>query len=154
ADFRNYSGQIGPFFADKNSCTQCFISSEPIAAKNQGFDVGYLRVADSGYNPYTNVLFTSEKYIADHPDVVQAVVTATLRGWMTFIAKPSDYLPFLKEQNPDSDISLAAEGQKVEASLYTGKTFDKTKFGLITMERAKTLHDQMREVGVLEADVD
>jgi NitT/TauT family transport system substrate-binding protein len=150
ADFRNYTGQIGPFLADKSACTQCFISSEPIVAKKQGFDVGYLRVADSGYNPYTNVLFTSDKYIAEHSDVVQAVVTAALRGWNSFIDKPSDYLPYLKEQNPEYDIALAAESQKVEATLYTGKTLDKTKFGLLSMERVKTLHDQLREVGVLE----
>lgn len=153
-DVRNFTGQIGPFLADKTSVTQCFISSEPIVAKKQGFDVGYLRVADSGYNPYTNLLFTSEKLIQDRPDVVQAVVTAGLKGWYSFINKPGDYLPFLKQQNPDYDLDLAAEGQKVEATLYTGKTFDKAKFGQITLERVKTIHDQMRDVGVLEKDVD
>lgn len=155
-DVRNYTGQIAPFLADtsKKAVTQVFISSEPIVAKKQGFDVGFLRVADSGYNPYTNLLFTSERMIKDKPDVVQAVVTAGLKGWFSFINKPADYLPFIKQQNPDYDIDLAAEGQKVEATLYTGKTFDRSKFGLITTERVKTLHDQMRDVGVLEKDVD
>jgi NitT/TauT family transport system substrate-binding protein len=155
-EVRNYTGTIQPFLADstKKFVTQCFISSEPIVAKKQGFDVGYLRVADSGYNPYTNMLFTSEQVIKDKPDVVQAVVTAGLKGWLSFIAKPADYIPYLKEQNPDYDVDLAAEGQKVEATLYTGKTFDKAKFGLITMDRVKTIHDQMREVGVLDKDLD
>ena len=155
-EVRNFTGTIQPFLADstKKFVTQCFISSEPIVAKKQGFDVGYLRVADSGYNPYTNLLFTSEQMIKDKPDVVQAVVTAGLKGWFSFISKPTDYIPFLKEQNPDYDVDLATEGQKVEATLYTGKTFDKAKFGQITMERVKTIHDQMREVGVLEKDQD
>lgn len=151
---RNYAGTIQPFLADKTVVTQCFIASEPLVAKKQGFDVGYLRVADSGYNPYTNLLFTSEKMIQEKPDVVQAVVTAGLRGWLNFIGKPADYIPFIKQQNPDYDVEIATEGQKIEATLYTGKTFDRTKFGQITMDRVKTIHDQMREVNVLEKDVD
>jgi NitT/TauT family transport system substrate-binding protein len=151
---RNYTGQIGLFLADKKVVSQCFITTEPLVAKKQGFDVGYLRVADSGYNPYTNVLFTTEQYIKEKPEVVQAAVTATLRGWLSFVAKPADYIPFLKQQNPDYDAALAVDTQKQEVALYTDGTFDPAKMGLITMARMKQIHDQMREVGVLEKDLD
>jgi len=154
-EVRNYTGQIGLFLADKTVVSQCFITSEPLVAKQQGFDVGYLRVADSGYNPYTNVLFTTEQAIKDKPEVVQAVVTAGLKGWLSFTAKPADYLPFLKQQNPDYDLALAAEGQKIEATLYTDSpTPNLSKIGEITMARMKTIHDQMREVGALDKDLD
>lgn len=154
-EVRNYTGQIGLFLADKNVVSQCFITSEPLAAKKQGFDVGYLRVADSGYNPYTNVLFTTEQAIKDQPEVVQAVVTAGLKGWLSYIAKPDTYLPYLKQLNVDYDTELGAAGQKVEATLYTDSpTPDLAKIGAITMARMKTIHDQMREVGVLEKDLD
>ena len=46
------------------------------------------------------------------------------------------------------------ETQKAEVPLYTGGTFDSSKMGLITMDRMKLIHDQMREVGALEKDVD
>lgn len=151
---RNYTGQLQLFLADKKVVTQCFVTTEPLIAKKQGFDVGFIKVADSGYNPYTNVLFTSEKMIKDKPDVVQAVVTAGLRGWKNYAERAKDYLPFIKEQNPEYDIDLAAEGQKVERELYTELPYDFKKFGVITPERMKTIHDQMREVGVLEKDVD
>ena len=153
-EVRNYTGQLGLFLADKTVVTQCFVTSEPIVARKQGFDVGYLRVADSGYNPYTNVLFTTEKMAQDKPDVVQAVVTAGLRGWKSFIEKPATYLPFLKQQNPDYDIELAVDIQKGEVPLYTGATYDFSKMGLITLERMQTIHDQMREVGALDKTID
>jgi len=153
-EVRNYTGQIGLFLADKTVVSQCFFTTEPIIAKKQGFEVGYLRVADSGYNPYTNVLFTTEQMIKDKPEVVQAVVTSGLKGWLNFIAKPADYIPFLKQQNADYDTELAVETQKAEVPLYTGGTFDSSKMGLITMDRMKLIHDQMREVGALEKDVD
>jgi NitT/TauT family transport system substrate-binding protein len=151
---RNYTGQLSLFLADKSVVTQCFVTTEPFIAKKQGFDVGFLRVADSGYNPYTNVLFTSEKMIQDRADVVQAVVTAGLRGWKSYTERAKDYLPFIKEQNTEYDIELAVETQKAEQALYTGDPYDFKKFGLITMERMKTIHDQMREVGVLDKNVD
>lgn len=153
-EVRNYTGQLSLFLADKSVVTQCFITSEPLIARKQGFDVGYIRVADSGYNPYTNVLFTSERMIQEKPDVVQAVVTAGLRGWRSYTQDPAKYLPFIKEIRPDYDIELALESQKEEEKLYTGEPFDFDKFGTITMERMQTIHDQMREVGVLEQDVD
>ncbi|MGH2451249.1 MAG: ABC transporter substrate-binding protein, partial [Candidatus Limnocylindria bacterium] len=153
-EVRNFTGQLPLFLADKTVVTQCFITSEPLIARKQGFDVGFLRVADSGYNPYTNVLFTSEAFIQKNPEVVQAVVTAGLRGWRSYTQDPAKYMPFIKEIRPDYDTELGLESQKEEAKIYTGEPFDFDKFGLITMERMQTIHDQMREVGVLEKDVD
>ena len=58
-----YRGQLATFLAEENSVTQCFVSSEPPAATQQGYSVGAPLNADSGYNPYANVMFAMEQTV-------------------------------------------------------------------------------------------
>jgi NitT/TauT family transport system substrate-binding protein len=58
-----YVGGITNFLNDKDYAQQCFVFSEPIAAKRQGADAQVFLVADAGYNPYTGVVITSGEYL-------------------------------------------------------------------------------------------
>ena len=50
--------RITQFLADKDFAQQCFVFSEPVAAKHKGADTKVFLIADSGYNPYTGVVIT------------------------------------------------------------------------------------------------
>jgi NMT1/THI5 like len=109
-----YNGQLANFMADESAVTQCFISSEPPAATKQGAKVAYLKVADSGFNPYTNVIGTNEQTIKDHPEIVQAFVTASLAGWKAYVQDPTAALAYIKVQNKDTDAELATRGTRLD----------------------------------------
>src|SRR5580704_4922191 len=49
-------GDISSFLNDDNFAQQCFIVSEPLAAKRKGVAVKVFPVAGIGYNPYTTVV--------------------------------------------------------------------------------------------------
>ncbi len=55
--------------------------NEVIAAREKGFDVNIISPASYGLNFYADTLFTTEKMVKDHPDVVKRFVAATLKGW-------------------------------------------------------------------------
>jgi NitT/TauT family transport system substrate-binding protein len=149
-----YSGQLATFMADESAVTQCFLSSEPVAATQQGAQIGTLRVADSGFNPYVNVIGTNEQTIRDQPDVVQAFVTASLAGWKAYVANPTATLAYIKEQNKDTDPEQASQAATIEKPLVLGPTSDPKAIGTLTQQRFKDLHDQLREVNMLKADLD
>jgi len=149
-----YRGQLATFLADETAVTQCFVGDEPLAAEKQGFSVGALLNADSGYNPYGNVMFAMEQTVKDKPDLVQAYVIASLQGWKSYADKPEPILAFIKEYNKDYDIDLAAKTAQVEKPLLTGRSYDPKLLGMMTEQRWKELHDQMREVGGLKSDLD
>src|SRR5918993_3512624 len=60
-------GDLSAFRADPNYTMQCFVTSEPLAAKKAGLDVQTFLVADAGYNPYTTVLVTRGDYLKQNP---------------------------------------------------------------------------------------
>jgi NitT/TauT family transport system substrate-binding protein len=83
-----YAGSIAPFLADKNMVTQCYVTNEPFQAQQQGVDVTVLKVADYGFNPYSDSLLTTDSVIADDPDLVGRVVRAVAAGWEEYLADP------------------------------------------------------------------
>jgi NitT/TauT family transport system substrate-binding protein len=149
-----YRGQLATFLAEESSVTQCFVSSEPPAATQQGYSVGALLNADSGYNPYANVMFAMEQTVKEKPDVIQAYVTASLQGWKSYAESPEPIVAFMKEFNKDYDVALGLKAAEIEKPLLTGKSYDPKLLGTMTEARWKELHDQMREVGVLKSDLD
>ena len=149
-----YNGQLANFMADESAVTQCFLSSEPVAAAAQGAQVASLKVADSGFNPYVNVIGTNEQTIRNQPEVVQAFVTASLAGWKAYVADPTATLAYIKEQNKDTDPDQAAQAAAIEKPLVLGPANDASAIGTLTQQRFKDLHDELRAVNMLKADLD
>jgi NitT/TauT family transport system substrate-binding protein len=110
--------------------------------------------ADSGYNPYGDIIVTTEQMVKDQPEVVQAYVTASIAGWKTYLEDPKPTLAVIKEANKDYDLDLGAQAAMVEKPLLLNKGTDPKVLGQITDERMKTLYDQMRQAGVLKTDID
>jgi NitT/TauT family transport system substrate-binding protein len=154
AELMTYNGQLATFLADESAVFQCYISEEPIAAAKQGVEVGYLRTADSGYNPYSNIMGTTEQLIKDKPDVVQAFVTASLAGWKAYVEDPKPTLDAIKSVNKDYNIELGAQSAAIERPLVLGDANDPKLIGTITEQRFKDMHDQLRSVAALKADID
>jgi NitT/TauT family transport system substrate-binding protein len=152
-----YTGQAATFLSDEENVSQCFVSSEPVILKEQGKEVGYLLIADSGFNPYNNAMICLESTIRDQPDLVQAYVTASLKGWMDYVKDPEPTLEYIKSDfNQEKDLTIERKVFDVEKNLLvTGKEgYDPSKLGRLTQERFATLYEQMRGVGVLKKDQD
>jgi NitT/TauT family transport system substrate-binding protein len=151
----NYNGQLPLFLNDKSAVFQCYVSSEPPAAKKAGANPGYLLNADSGFNPYGNIMVTTEQMVKDKPDVVQAYASATLAGWRHYLDNPQPTVEYIiSDYRKDYDGPLGVEAARIEKPLVIGKSNDPKQIGVVTEARMKELHDQMREVGVLKKDQD
>ena len=80
----SYSGSLGPFIENSSAINQGYLGVENVAAVSKGIHVGYLLVANSGYDPYSNVIFAMHSYITAHPAIVKAFVQATMKGWDSY----------------------------------------------------------------------
>ena len=74
-------GDLSLYRTQENYAMQCFVTSEPLAAKKTGIEPQTFLIADSGYNPYTTVLATSEKFLKANPQLVASMVRAVREGW-------------------------------------------------------------------------
>lgn len=146
----NFTGSLGNFADDETMVQQCFITSEPYVAEQQNLEIETMMVADSGYNPYSQGLFTTEQMIEDNPDMVRAVVAAVQQGWENFLADPSAGKELILETNSDMD---AEKIDFAHEEIKNGGYFDEP-IGTMNSERWQTMADQLREAGVLTEDVD
>lgn len=148
-----YNGQLPLFLNDKSAVFQCYISTEPPTARKAGANPGYLLNADSGFNPYGNIMATTEQMITEKPEVVQAYVTATLAGWKVFLDNPEPTLNFIvSDYRKDYDIPLGIEAARIEKPLVLGKNNDPKTIGTLAESRFEEVYGQLREVGVLKKE--
>lgn len=145
-----YTGSLVNFVNDPNALTQGYITSEPYTLEKQGVNVGTLLIADSGYNLYANVYFTTEKMIKEHPDKVKAFVEATVKGWDYYKNHAEEVNPAIHEQNPDMDLDMMKYSAEKEMDLVFGGDAAEQGVGTMTKERWEEVQKQLIEVGVLK----
>ena len=140
---RPYTFNLQPFFADKNVAQQAYPSSEPYQAQQQNEKVKFFLLADGGYPPYGSTIVTTEKMIAEKPDVVARFVKASLEGWRDYIKDPAPANALIKADNTkmtDGQIAFAIEKMK-ESKAVDGGDAATQGIGVITTDRYKKIYD-------------
>ena len=153
---RPYTFNLQPFFVDKTSAQQGYLSSEPFAAQQQNEKVKFFLLADGGYPPYGSTIVTTEKMITEKPDVVARFVKASLEGWRDYLKNPAPGNALIKADNPkmtDGQIEFALVKMKEMKAIDRGDAAT-LGVGIITADRYKQIYDFMVAGGLLDAKVD
>jgi NitT/TauT family transport system substrate-binding protein len=153
---RPYTFNLQPFFADKNIAQQGYPSSEPYQAQQQNEKVNFFLLADGGYPPYGSTIVTTDKMVAEKPDVVARFVKASLEGWRDYIKDPAPGNALIKADNPkmtDGQIAFAIEKLKQNKALDGGDAATRG-IGIITAERYKQTYDFLVAAGLLDPKTD
>ena len=147
-------GDLSLYRSDPNYAMQCFVTSEPLAAKAIGIEPQTFLIAESGYNPYTTVLATSEKYLQANSQTVKAMVDAVREGWQSYLAdatKTNEYMGKLNTTMDAQTFKASAEAQK---TLVETEETKKAGIGSMTKERWQTLVQQLVELKVVDKSTD
>lgn len=107
-----YNGQVREFLIKPNFAQQAYVFSEPFQAKEGGGDPQALMLSDIGFNPYGSVLVTTEKMIQEQPQIVRAMVEASVTGWQTYLRKPSSTNAAIHRDNPEMSLASLEYGAK------------------------------------------
>ena len=110
-----YDGGVAHFLADPSFGQQCYVTSEPIAARQKGADPMVFMIADSGFNPYTTVVIARRELVQKSPDLVKSFALATREGWRDYLDHPQATNALLGKLNTSIDaatLSAAADAQK------------------------------------------
>lgn len=156
AQMRPYTFNLQPFFADNNIAQQCFASSEPYQAAQKGVKVNSLLLADDGYPPYTQAMTTTQKTVAERPEMVARFVKATIEGWKSFMENPAPAIEVIKKENPNmTDGQIAYGMQKLrDLKVVSGGDAATLGIGIMTDERWKKTADFMVAAGLLKPTTD
>jgi len=148
-------GDLARFMADKNLVQQCFVTNEPYFARQRGANVGAILIASDNYEPY-RVMFTSNAYLAKHPEVVAKFVRASVRGWDDYLkGDPAPANKILMEKR--SDLTPEFLAYSISAmhnfGLVSGDPAKGEFTGQITAARLEKQIKLLQEVGVLDKPV-
>ncbi len=151
--FVPYAGTVAQFLVDPKYAQQAYVFSEPYVAREKGADAKCLLMAETGYNPYTSLLFTSGETLSTRPDLVAKFVSASLKGWLTYLERPEETNGYLQKVNPEMTAGILEYGFKSLRPLCLDGLPGPAAVGRMTLERWQTLADQLIEVGALKPDV-
>jgi NitT/TauT family transport system substrate-binding protein len=148
-------GGVGRFVADKQFAQQAFLTSEPWVAMQGGADPVVLPFCDTGYDPY-RLVFTSEKFAAEHPEAVQAFIDATKRGWQSFLSDDrSEVYAMISALNPVQTTQSMdwSFGKMQEYQLGQGHPEHNESLGQLQVSRLQKQIDQLQQLGLLAAPI-
>jgi len=145
-----YSGNVAPFVVDPNMAQQAFTFSEPFVARQRGSHPRCLLVSDLGFNPYTSLLITGRETLRQRPELVRKMVAASIRGWQQYLQDPAAAHRLLGQQNNEVDAQLLDYGAQQLRPLCVTDDVPLERFGRMTLDRWRTLRNQLVEVGALD----
>lgn len=119
--------------------------------RGEPLDMLYLKDYAPQLDYYTPVLTTSEKEIAEHPELVKAFLAATSKGYQYAIDKPEEAAAILSKAVPDLDPKLVLASQKWLSPKYTD---DASRWGEQKAEVWKNYADWMYGLKLLDKPLD
>jgi NitT/TauT family transport system substrate-binding protein len=143
-------GSISAFLADKNFSQQCFVTSEPVLARQKGADPKTFLVADAGYDPYTTVVATSGSYLRQNRDVAEKLVRAVREGWQAYLADPGPADAVMQSLNKTMDPRTFTESAEAQKPLIETEETKRLGLGAMTKERWQTLAQQLADLKVID----
>jgi ABC-type nitrate/sulfonate/bicarbonate transport system substrate-binding protein len=125
--------------------------NEPITAEEKGFPVNLIWPSDYGIHLYADVLFTTEEMLRTQPEIVKAVVQATLEGWSKAFANKDSAVTYTLRYG--KELTKDHETRMLNASEPLVKPDDKP-IGYMELSVWKEMHSLLRESNFLKSDVD
>ncbi len=147
-------GDLSLYRTEENYAMQCFVTSEPLAAKKTGIEPQTFLIAESGYNPYTTVLATSESYLKSNPEIVKSMIDAVREGWQAYLADPAKANEYMARLNPTMDAQTFKDSAAAQEPLIESPETKRSGLGTMTLDRWQTLVQQLVELKVIDKPVE
>lgn len=131
----------------KTDVMACYISNEPYVLREKGIETNSINPESYGFDFYSDILFTTESEVKNHPKRVRAFVDATLKGWEYAFAHIPETAQLIKERydgQHKSKESLIYEGEVLKELAYRGNQ----PLGAMTLEKFRRISDIYKVMGV------
>jgi NitT/TauT family transport system substrate-binding protein len=154
---RKYTFNLAPFLVDKTAIQEGYLSSEPYSVEKEGgFKPQIFPLADAGYPGYANMVLVPDKWIAEHPEAVQAFVDASIEGWRHYLyGDASAGNALIKRDNPEMTDDVIAQAQQKlrDFQIVASGEGEAPAIGAMNDARWKEFFEIMAKENVYPADL-
>ena len=125
-----------------------YFSNEPFLLKKKGIGVNIMDPRSYGIDFYGDNLFTVEKEIKEHPERVEKVIRATLKGWAYALENKNEIINIiLTRYNPELDFDkLRYEAKIIDQMIVP----DLCSIGEIDPKRYARIAETYQRLGLIE----
>ena len=117
-------------------------------------DLIFLDPSDSGVAMVNTGLFTNEAIIKEKPEVVQAVVNATLRGWKEALADPEAAAKIVLRYNSELELKAQIDQIKAMGELFCSGPTLEGKFGQSLLAEWQTVQKVLLDAKLIDNGID
>ena len=150
-----YTGSLATFLNDKGSINQGYVTNEGYALEKEGITFSKALISDiTDYNPYANMLITTEAYIKKNPEIVQSYIDASKKGWDFFKENYEKTNEYINSLNKDYTMDMLNYAAKESQPLIWTEETEEHGFGYMSKERWETLKGQLVEAGLISENLD
>jgi NitT/TauT family transport system substrate-binding protein len=138
--------QVEALISNQVQAAVIYVNNEPIQLRAKGYDINVIRVADY-VKLASNGLITNETTIQKNPELVQAMITATLHGIADTLANPDEAYK-ISEKYVEG---LASADQKIQHQVLSASiSFWKAKrLGYSQPEAWQNMQKVLLDMGLL-----
>ena len=131
-----------------------YVSNEPIKLRAEGYDVSTLAVSDY-LSLVANGLITSEKMIAEQPELVVAMTRATLKGIEYTIRHPDEAFA-ISEKYVENLAALPPAEKEVQRQVLAAsiELYKAERVGFSDPRAWQNMHGLLLDMGLLTAPLD
>ena len=86
------------FIEKKTDAYPGYLTNEPFFLKQKGIEVNIINPANYGFDLYGDMLFTSTKEAAEHPQRVEKFKEASLKGWKYALEHKEEIIQLIKKK--------------------------------------------------------
>jgi len=131
-----------------------YITNEPTKLRAEGFDVDVIAVSDY-LSLVANGLITNEKMISEKPDVVRAMVAATLKG-IDYAMQHPDQAFTISEKYVENLASLTPEEKDVQRQVLSAsiELWKAERPGYSDPQAWQNMHDLLLQMKLLSKPLD
>jgi NitT/TauT family transport system substrate-binding protein len=153
---QTYQGSIANFLDNDSLVQQGWPTNEAYEAQKAGVKVNFIPFSTSGFNPYNDVLFTSESYLQGHRQQLIDFLAASMQGWKDYMGQVSvattANAALLKANNQQTTQSVWYAWDKQRK--YVVADEGRQQLGAMTQSRWSAFVDQLKQLGQLTSTVD
>lgn len=144
------STDINDLIKGNTDAFNAYLTNEPFFMQVQGIGVRIINPRDYGIDFYSDVLFTTQEELRDHPERVAAFRRASLKGWAYALNHPEEAIQVLVEKYR---VNKTLSHLRYESNMVREMVLPElVELGYMSEQRWEQMAEQLAQLGILPAD--
>lgn len=143
--------QVEVLMTDKDDAVVIYVANEPVQLEKLGAEINVFKASDA-MDLVANGIITNELTMQENPELVQAMVTATLKGIEYTTANPEEAFEISKKYV--ENLAEADQEVQMKVLLRSIELWQADRLGYSEPEAWENMQRILLQMGLLEAELD